>query len=189
MQAGNPLGTNDLTEAYSRKKTYIAADWDVDIRAVEQLYKWNEEEDWKLTLADGHDLSLTGNKSRNCNKKNSLKRRMDESCTFVLIVGEATKALEKGGCQDCGRFNVSTNRCAKGSPADYRSYLEYECSLAAKAFMEDKMDIVVLYNASAVDKSKCPESLRKLGRHANMRKRGGNERHWDYQSVKEALGK
>lgn len=38
-----------------RTKTYIAADWDGDKNAVEQLYKWKNSNYWSL---DFHDAMI-----------------------------------------------------------------------------------------------------------------------------------
>lgn len=173
---------------FSRTKTYVALDWDGDITAVEQLYKWNDEEQWRLALADGLDIVHPENKSLSCNKKMSIKRRMDESNAFILIVGDATLGITTGGCHECARFNKAVKRCSKGSPADFQGYLEYECEEAAKAHENDKVDIIILYNSTEVDKTKCPGSLGGLGRHASMRKLKGRESIWDFESVKQALG-
>ena len=40
-----------------RTKTYIAADWDGDKNAVEQLYKWKKSNYWSLDFHDAHDLT------------------------------------------------------------------------------------------------------------------------------------
>ena len=40
-----------------RTKTYIAADWDGDKNAVEQLYKWKKSNYWSLDFHDAHDSS------------------------------------------------------------------------------------------------------------------------------------
>ena len=40
-----------------RTKTYIAADWDTDLDAVEQLYKWNDSNHWGLSFNDAHELT------------------------------------------------------------------------------------------------------------------------------------
>ena len=46
-----------------RTRTYIAADWDHDINAVEKLYEWNKNKYWGLSFGDAHEL-------RNCFKIN-----------------------------------------------------------------------------------------------------------------------
>lgn len=38
-------------------KTYIAADWDGDKKAVDKLREWNDGEKWNLSFTDAHDLT------------------------------------------------------------------------------------------------------------------------------------
>ena len=73
-----------------RTKTYIAADWDGDKNAVEQLYKWKKSNYWSLDFHDAHDLTQARDSSLNCSIKSSLATRLDVSKTFVLIVGNTT---------------------------------------------------------------------------------------------------
>lgn len=167
-----------------RTRTYIAADWDNDKDAVDQLHKWNDSDYWGLSFLDAHELQQSRDTSLPCSIKKSLKDRMDCSKQFVLIVGEKTTALTKGGCQHCGSYNSHTYSCARGHNVDYRSYVDYECDIAVAA----GIDIVVLYNATCVDKSLCPSGLRDLGRHARMAKYCDGKYYWDYQSVKDAFG-
>lgn len=68
-----------------RTKTYIAADWDGDKNAVEQLYKWKKSNYWSLDFHDAHDLTQARDSSLNCSIKSSLATRLDVSKTFVLI--------------------------------------------------------------------------------------------------------
>jgi hypothetical protein len=60
---------------------------------------------------------------------------------------------------------------------------------AKETYNEDKMNIVVLYNASSVDKSKCPETLKYIGTHEKMKSLNLSTwtYDWDYQAVKKAL--
>ena len=171
-----------------RTKTYIAADWTGDSNAVEQLKIWNESEYWSLSFTDAHDLTQARDGSLNCSIKTSLRTRLDASKAFVLIVGDDTKSLRAGGCQYCDDYNSNTKRCIRGYSVDYRSYIEYECDKALEAYNDGEMEIVVLYNAASVDKSKCPDVVKSVGNHAKMQKIVDGTRKWDYQSVKEAMG-
>jgi len=172
-----------------RTKTYIAADWDGDKDAVEQLYKWKNSNYWSLDFHDAHEVQQARDSSLNCSIKKSLKERLDISKTFVLIVGNNTKTVRSGSCQYCPSKNSWTGACARGYMVDNRSYIEYECDKAKEAYNEGKMNIVVLYNASSVDKSKCPETLKYIGTHEKMKSL--NLSTWtydcDYQAVKKAL--
>ena len=66
---------------------------------------------------------------------------------------------------------------------DYRSYIKYECDKAVEA----GIDIVVLYNDTRVDGSKCSEVVRSRGNHVAMVYCKDGKRYWDYQAVKKAL--
>lgn len=166
------LGTN-------RTKTYIAADFDNDKDAVDQLKKWNDGNYWSLSFVDVHELTQSRDDSLYCSIKKSLKERMDVSKTFILIVGNSTDSVTKGSCSLCGSYNSYTQYCAKGYSVDYRSFIKYECDKAVDA----NIKIVVLYKASSVDKSKCPNAVRYKGKHVAMKKNGD----WDYETVKDAI--
>ena len=167
-----------------RTKTYIAADWDSDKDAVDQLHKWNDSNYWSLAFTDAHDLTSARDSSLNCSIKLSLKTRMDASKRFVLIVGDHTRTVRAGSCSYCNSYNSYTQRCARGKTVDYRSYIEYECEKAVEAGIQ----IVVLYKSASVDKNKCPTTVRYCGTHARMWKYGTDGKlYWDYQSVKDAF--
>lgn len=166
-----------------RTRTYIAADWDHDEDAVEQLHKWNDNCLLSLSFTDAHELHQSRDTSLYCSVKSSLKERMDHSKQFVLIVGDHTDSVTKGGCEHCDSYNSWNYRCARGRSVDYRSYIHYECDEAVEA----EIDIVVLYKASAVDRSKCPEAVRYIGTHAAMMKYENGNLRYDYQAVKKAL--
>ena len=108
---------------------------------------------------------------------------MDGSKTFVLIVGEHTNKITKGGCQNCGSYNSYTYACARGHSVDYRSYIKYECDKAVEAGIK----VIVLYNDTKIDKSKCPEIVRNIGTHQSMVYYKDGKYYWDYQSVKDAF--
>jgi hypothetical protein len=171
-----------------RTKTYIAADWTGDKDAVDKLYEWNDSEYWSLSFADAHELTQARDNSLNCSIKSSLKTRLDSSKAFVLIVGKNTKIVRSGSCQYCGSYNSYTYSCAHGRSVDYRSYIEYECDKAVEAYNDGSMDIVVLYNAASVDKTKCPIAVKNIGTHAKTKKIVDGKSVWDYQSVKIAMG-
>lgn len=79
---------------------------------------------------------------------------------------------------------VMTGRCARGKSLDYRSYIQYECEKA----VNDGLKIVVFYNASSVDKAKCPEAVKNTGTHKAMCYRSDGTLYWDYQTVKDTIG-
>ena len=169
-----------------RTRTYIAGDWDNDSDAVEQLRKWNESDHWSLSFTDAHDLMSARDNSLNCLIKSSLKKRMDASKTFVLIVGDHTNTVTAGGCQYCSNYNAVSAKCSKGYSVDYRSYIKYECDKAVEAGIK----LIVLYKSTTINKNKCPESVRYKGNHATMIYKGDDGKYyWDYQSVKDAFEK
>lgn len=166
-----------------RTRTYIAADFDADRDAVDQLHKWNDSNYWSLSFTDAHDLQSSSDESLYCSIKSSLKMRMDHSKTFVLIVGDNTNKITKGGCQYCGSYNSHTYACARGYSIDYHSYIKYECEKAVEADIK----IIVLYKDTLVNKDKCPEILRNHGVHVPMIYYKNGDYYWDYNSVKEAF--
>ena len=165
-----------------RTKTYIAGDWDHDRDAVEQIYKWKNGNKWNLDFYDAHELMQARDTSLPCSIKASLKARMEASKVFVLIVGDHTDSITKGGCQFCGSYNSRLGYCARGHSVDKRSFVKYECEKAVEA----NLKIVVLYNGNSVIRSKCPEVVRYKGTHTAMRKTDGTFV-WDYNAVKKAL--
>lgn len=167
-----------------RTKTYLAAEWDGDKDAIDQLHKWNNNNFWSLSFTDAHELTQARDGSLNCSIKSSLATRLDSSKTFVLIVGTNTKTARNGSCQFCSSYNSWTKSCARGMYVDYRSYIEYECEKAIR----DDLKLVVLYNAATVDKSKCPEMIKNLGIHKAMCYIKDGSYYWDYQTVKDAIG-
>lgn len=166
-----------------RTKTYIAGDWSEDQDAVNQLYKWKNSEQWKLTFVDAHELTSARDSSLICSIKASLKTRLDVSKRFVLIVGKKTAVLRSGKCFLCGSYNSYNYSCAKGRSVDDRSYVEYECDIAKR----DISNIVVLYNSTRVNKSLCPEELKQVGVHIPMVYYKEGKEYWDYWAVKKAL--
>lgn len=142
-----------------RTKTYIAGDWDHDIELIDELYRRNASDYYALHFVDAHDLTQARDTDLPCSIKKSLATRMDASKTFVLIVGDHTSALTKGSCQHCTRY--SNGRCLTGQSISHTSFIEYECSKAAR----DGLDVIVLYNGATVARSKCPEAVRWIGKH------------------------
>lgn len=65
-----------------------------------------------------------------CSIKRSLRERLDASKTFVLVVGNKTKDLTKGGCRYCVSYSPY-GACHRFESVDHRSFIEYECEYAA----------------------------------------------------------
>ncbi len=165
-----------------RTKTYIAADWDNDFDAVKQLHDWNDNPYYsKLDFVDVHEFVQARDTSLPCTIKRSLNERMNMSKTFILIVGNKTNSITKGGCQYCDKYINSSwySYCQSGNCVNYDSYIEHECELAIKA----KINIVVLYNSSYVHKELCPKAIRDIGVHAAMKEYG----EYSYWKVRDAI--
>jgi hypothetical protein len=174
----------------NRTKTYLAGDWTGDKDAIQIIKKWNESDNYGLTFRDVHELTNSSDDSLNCSIKRSLRQRMSISKTFVLIVGDKTTSLRSGACSTCGAYNNSYwgTSCRRGNLIDNSSYVQYECELAKEAGIK----IIVLYNSTEVDKSKCPESLRYTGVHLPMIIHGRDSYgypnfFWNYQEIKQAI--
>lgn len=166
--------------------TYIAADFDHDKNAVDYLY--NLKRNKYITFNDAHELQQSSDLSLPCSIKKSLKYRMDNSNKFILIVGEHTNTVSKGGCQLCDRYNSYTSCCSHGYSVDTRSFIRYECDIALEAVSEG-LTIVVLYYDYLVNRNLCLESVRWKGVHQQMLYLGidGNF-YWDYFSIKHLIG-
>lgn len=128
-----------------RTRTYIAADWDHDHDVVNKILEWNNAPECRLNFTYAHDLMQARDSSLNCSIKHSLHERMNGSDTFVLIASQETLKMTKGGCQFCGSYNSYTSSCARGYVIDYRSYIKYECELAARSHENDDIRIIIIY--------------------------------------------
>ena len=95
-----------------------------------------------------------------------------------------TKSVRSGSCQYCGSYKSYAYTCSRGHSLDYRSYVEYECEKAIR----DGLEIIVLYNAATVNKSKCPDVIKNVGTHVAMCYYENGQYYWDYQAVKNAIG-
>lgn len=164
-----------------RTRTYIAGDWTGDSDLIHKLGEWNNSGTLTLSYSDAHLLTQARDTSLPCSIKHSLAERLNGSKTFVLIVGDDTDNLRKGGCQYCHNYNSYTRRCSKWYSVDYRSFIEFECEKAVR----DDLKIVVIYNNSYVDKDKCPECIRYKGKHIPARIPYTHS--WDYETIKSAI--
>lgn len=166
-----------------RTKTYIAGDWTGDSDAIELIYKWKESDYLGLDFVDAHDLTQARDTSLPCSIKASLKKRLDVSKTFVLIVGNDTKKLTKGSCAYCQSYHPRGHYCARGHSISMESFIEYECKIA----FEDNLKIVVLYNSLVVNKEKCPSVLRNVGVHLPMILIREGMYKWNYCQIKNSI--
>ena len=165
-----------------RTRTYLAAEWDGDKDAIEQLQKWNDNDFWSLSFTNAHDLTQARDGSLNCSIKASLTTRFNGSKTFVLIVGDNTNNVRSGSCSYCPYYNIITG-CSKNKHVDFKSYIQYECEKAIR----DNLKIVVLYKAARVIKTNCPDTIKDVGVHIPMLTLRDGKYYWDYQAVKNAI--
>lgn len=179
-----------------RTKTYIAGEWTGDSDAIEQIYKWNDGDKWSLHFVDAHKNKQCYDTSMPCTIKDSLRTRMNSSKKFILVVGNATKTTKKGSCayQNCGNkhyeaWQGSYSCNVLGKSYSTQSFIDYECYKAYEAWLDNKMEIVVLYNAASVEPDKCPEILRNIGRHVSMKSWNPYScaPTYDYQKVRKAI--
>lgn len=166
-----------------RTKTYLAAAWDEDHDAIEQLYKWNENDNYSLEFKNVHDFMQSRDESLPCSIKDSLSKRMDMCKMFILIVGENTNSVTKGSCVHCENYCPRSCYYYSSKVQINKSFIDFECDRAKRDYNENKLKILVLYNSSFIYKEKCPESLRDIGIHSAMKT---NEL-YDYQKVKTAF--
>ena len=165
-----------------RDCTYIAADFDHDKAAVDRIMELNAL--GYINIKSAHDLQQSRDSSLACSIKQSLKSRMDNSKQFILIVGDQTNTVTKGGCQLCQSYNSYTSHCARGGNVDTRSFIKYECDKAVEASIK----IVVLYFSLDVDHDLCPEAVRWKGIHKRMIFRGNDgQLYWDNQGIADAI--
>lgn len=139
--------------------TYIAADFDEDRDIYDKLLSINDNDWYRLSFSDAHDLKQARDTSLPCTIKSSLMDRLNASKTFVLIVGDKTKTVTKGKCVYCKMYYRGW--CLHSRAVDKRSYVEFECEMAIRK----NMKIVVLYNDIKVYKDKCPECIKDVGVH------------------------
>jgi len=166
-----------------RTRTYIAGAWIEDQDLINQLYRWNASNYWGLSFSDAHELTQARDASLPCSIKRSLRVRMNRSKAFILVVSPMIAVLRKGSCQYCGLYLSNYHRCLSSMHVDMRSFIEYECEMAAR----DNMRIVVLYNSLNVDKTQCPEAVRYEGQHIAAKTNSNGRVDWDYQSIKNAI--
>ena len=178
---------------YYRTKTYLAGDWDGDRDAIDKIHEWNGSDYYYLfDFVDVHEFVQARDDSLPCTIKSSLAERMRMCKNFILIVGDHTKNLTKGDCRFCRRYanyGGYYENCYSGMRIDHRSFVAYECSLAAR----ESLKVIVLYNSASVDKRMCPEAVQNMGYHVAMKKWSYNpylgryEEKWDYPSVRDVF--
>jgi hypothetical protein len=80
--------------AYTNK-TYVAFDADNDIHYYRLMQAWKQHGGIKFNFYDAHDLTNLMSWSSEDSIKVSLRKRLESTKVFVLLVGERTKFLHK----------------------------------------------------------------------------------------------
>ena len=102
----------------------------------------------------------------------------------MLVVGDKTKTATKGSCQFCSRYSSFWGSCLASGTPSFKSFITYECEKAVR----DGLKIIVLYNSTIVQKSKCPDVIKDVGKHiAAIYKGTDNKYYWNYQEIKKAI--
>ena len=166
-----------------RTKTYLAAAWDEDKDAIEQLLKWNENNHFSLDFNDVHKYIQARDSSLECSIKASLSKRMDICKLFVLIVSDKTNTVKKGACMYCKLYSFYKHKCLINKNANNKSFVEFECNRASRDYYKGEIKILVLYNSSCINKYLCPESVRNIGKHVAMKSKDK----YDYLKIKTAF--
>ena len=118
--------------------------------------------------------------TNNCNIKKNCSQNLDYSKCLVLIIGQHTKSLRAGYCMYCKRYSTCSDTYKTN-----KSYVEFECDYAIR----HDLPIIVLYNSTYVDKSKCIDSIKNIALcHVPMKKRDySGQLVWDYKGIKNAF--
>ena len=180
-----------------RTKTYIAGDWTGDSDLIQKLDEWNKNKYLALSFVNVHEVTQSSDSTLNCNIKRSLRKRLNITKTFVLIVGEKTCSLRSGACYLCYYYNNGSEwfnippSCNKGGCIDNRSYIQFECEMALKDYKAgDLKNIVVIYNGLLEpDYTKCPSILRGVGTHIGSDVLENGVHKWAYNRIKNAICK
>ena len=69
-----------------RTCTYLAGDWTGDKDLIDKLHEWNKNDKLGLRFIDVHDLTQSRDTSNPCSIKQSLRKRLNITKTFVMIV-------------------------------------------------------------------------------------------------------
>jgi len=78
-----------------RNKTYVAFDADNDIKYYRIMTAWKENDNIDFDFHNAHDLNNLMNTSSEETIKRKLRERLNNTKSFILLVGEHTKNLTK----------------------------------------------------------------------------------------------
>lgn len=164
-----------------RECVYLAGDFDHDGDVVKQIQKWNKSPYKDLKFKDAHDITQARDESLNCSIKDSLLRRMNESNTFVIVVGNSTKMVRAGSCSYCESYY--NGRCYRRNSLSDESYIEFECRKA----VESGLKIIVIYNSTIVDRNKCPSIISYRGQHIPAYYYESGKYYWNYYQIRNLI--
>lgn len=192
------------------KQVYISADYsdiDGDLKVVEELNKWGNDDKHKVDFIDMSKVS-SGSVSddpdcRICDLKEEFNKQINASSAVIFIVGEKTASrlagntCERGdnkqGKCNCTPYKQNTNgirackvrsTCPPGDDVgciNAYSYLEHEFKQAKKR----KKTIIIVYNSSKDEKSWLPPYMKGFEQIAKPFWIKGSG---DYDFIKGALG-
>lgn len=176
-----------------RTCTYIAGDWTGDSDIINKLHEWNNSNKLGLNFIDVHDLTQSRDSSNPCSIKQSLRKRLNVTKTFVLIIGTNTADLTKGSCRYCSNYvkpATGAPYCKSGNQIDNRSFIGFECQMALKDYNAGLIKkLVVIYNGCLSPiYSRCPWISMGMGTHIGsdvLNDKG--ERCWNYSEIKKAI--
>lgn len=168
-----------------RTDTYIAGDFDNDKDAIEHIYQLKRK--GIISFKDAHDEMQSYDDSLYCSIKSSLKKRLDLSNKFILIVGDKTSTVTKGNCMYCGSYNSYMSRCGRGYPLDFRSFIQYESEIAKETYLDSQMSIYVLYKSVYVIKENCINCLKNIGEHLPIIEKIGDKYYWNDNNIEKAF--
>lgn len=78
-----------------RNKTYVAFDADTDIHYYRLMTAWKENENIDFNFHNAHDLNNLMSYSSEETIKRKLRERLNNTKSFILLIGEHTKNLYK----------------------------------------------------------------------------------------------
>lgn len=78
-----------------RNKTFVSFDGDNDMHYYRLMRAWKQSDRTPFNFHDAHDLYYARDTSLEESIKNQLRKRLQNSHTFVLLIGEKTRYLYK----------------------------------------------------------------------------------------------
>ena len=132
-----------------KNKIYVAFDADNDIRYYRLMQAWKQSDYTTFNFYDAHDLNNLREGSLEVTIKNKLKKRLNNTKVFVLLIGEQTRfhykfvkwEIEKALELDLPIICVNLN--------GLRSLDNERCP----AILRDKLALHISFNAKIIEKA------------------------------------